>query len=116
VGVLPAGVALDDSLAQRPSGSQGSDAPGPPALAVREGGSAGAAFSVVFMGMGDPLANYQRVLAAVHHICDPVRDGFEISQRSVTVSTVGIVPADLPPRRRGPLAEPLHALRRRITR
>ncbi len=49
--------------------------------------------NVVFMGMGEPLANYQRMLAAVRRICDPVPDGFGISQRGVTVSTVGLVPA-----------------------
>ncbi len=49
--------------------------------------------NVVFMGMGEPLANYQRTLAAVRRICDPVPRGFGISQRSVTVSTVGLVPA-----------------------
>jgi 23S rRNA (adenine2503-C2)-methyltransferase len=65
------------------------------AAAVREGalGRPGRLSNVVFMGMGEPLANYQRVLAAVHRICDPVPDGFGISQRGVTVSTVGIVPA-----------------------
>jgi 23S rRNA (adenine2503-C2)-methyltransferase len=49
--------------------------------------------NVVFMGMGEPLANYKRVLDAVHRICDPAPDGLGISQRSVTVSTVGLVPA-----------------------
>jgi 23S rRNA (adenine2503-C2)-methyltransferase len=33
------------------------------------------------------------VLRAVHRITDPVPDGLGISQRSVTVSTVGLVPA-----------------------
>jgi 23S rRNA (adenine2503-C2)-methyltransferase len=56
-------------------------------------GRPGRLSNVVFMGMGEPLANYPRVLAAVHRICDPVPDGFGISQRGVTVSTVGLVPA-----------------------
>jgi 23S rRNA (adenine2503-C2)-methyltransferase len=47
--------------------------------------------NVVFMGMGEPLANYARVLAAVHRITSP--SGFGISARSVTVSTVGLAPA-----------------------
>jgi 23S rRNA (adenine2503-C2)-methyltransferase len=47
----------------------------------------------VFMGMGEPLANYASVLRAVRRITDPVPDGLGISQRSVTVSTVGLVPA-----------------------
>lgn len=49
--------------------------------------------NVVFMGMGEPLANYNRVLAAVRRIIDKPPNGFGISQRSVTVSTVGLVPA-----------------------
>ena len=49
--------------------------------------------NVVFMGMGEPLANYRRVIDALHRICDPAPAGLGISQRSVTVSTVGLVPA-----------------------
>ena len=45
------------------------------------------------MGMGEPLANYASVLAAVRRLTDPVPSGLGISQRSVTVSTVGLVPA-----------------------
>jgi 23S rRNA (adenine2503-C2)-methyltransferase len=45
------------------------------------------------MGMGEPLANYASVLAAVRRITDPAPDGLGISQRAVTVSTVGLVPA-----------------------
>jgi 23S rRNA (adenine2503-C2)-methyltransferase len=48
---------------------------------------------VVFMGMGEPLANYNSVLTAVRRITDPAPTGLGISQRSVTVSTVGLVPA-----------------------
>ena len=49
--------------------------------------------NVVFMGMGEPLANYVSVLAAVRRLTDPVPEGMGISQRSITVSTVGLVPA-----------------------
>jgi len=49
--------------------------------------------NVVFMGMGEPLANYADVVAAVRRLTDPVPEGMGISQRSVTVSTVGLVPA-----------------------
>ncbi len=49
--------------------------------------------NVVFMGMGEPLANYSRVLAAVRRIIAPPPHGFGISARSVTVSTVGLAPA-----------------------
>ena len=49
--------------------------------------------NVVFMGMGEPLANYANVVAAVRRLTDPVPEGMGISRRSVTVSTVGLVPA-----------------------
>lgn len=49
--------------------------------------------NIVFMGMGEPLANYARVVAAVQRITAPPPDGFGISVRSVTVSTVGLAPA-----------------------
>ncbi|MCV7150867.1 23S rRNA (adenine(2503)-C(2))-methyltransferase RlmN [Mycolicibacterium pyrenivorans] len=49
--------------------------------------------NVVFMGMGEPLANYNRVLAAVRRITASSPNGFGISARSVTVSTVGLAPA-----------------------
>ena len=45
------------------------------------------------MGMGEPLANYKNVIGAVRRLTDPVPSGLGISQRSVTVSTVGLVPA-----------------------
>jgi 23S rRNA (adenine2503-C2)-methyltransferase len=62
------------------------------------GGIAGSArggrlSNVVFMGMGEPLANYNRVLGAVKRIIAPPPHGFGISARSVTVSTVGLAPA-----------------------
>ena len=49
--------------------------------------------NIVFMGMGEPLANYNRVVAAVRRIVAASPDGFGISARSVTVSTVGLAPA-----------------------
>jgi len=49
--------------------------------------------NVVFMGMGEPLANYPAVIGALRRMTDPVPDGMGISQRSITVSTVGLVPA-----------------------
>jgi 23S rRNA (adenine2503-C2)-methyltransferase len=48
---------------------------------------------VVFMGMGEPLANYVRVRDAVRRLTDPAPDGLGLSQRHITVSTVGLVPA-----------------------
>jgi 23S rRNA (adenine2503-C2)-methyltransferase len=49
--------------------------------------------NVVFMGMGEPLANYNAVLSAVRRLTDPSPSGLGLSQRHVTVSTVGLVPA-----------------------
>jgi 23S rRNA (adenine2503-C2)-methyltransferase len=56
-------------------------------------GGAGRVSNVVFMGMGEPLANYNAVLGAVRRLTDPAPDGLGISQRGITVSTVGLVPA-----------------------
>jgi 23S rRNA (adenine2503-C2)-methyltransferase len=47
--------------------------------------------NIVFMGMGEPLANYNAVVRALRNITDPNPDGLGISARSVTVSTVGLV-------------------------
>ncbi|MDF2577499.1 MAG: rlmn3 [Chlamydiales bacterium] len=44
---------------------------------------------IVFMGMGEPLENYDNVVAAVKQLISP--DILGISQRRVTISTVGIV-------------------------
>jgi len=44
--------------------------------------------NVVFMGMGEPLANYDATAAAVRAVIDP--DRFGISARRVTVSTIGL--------------------------
>jgi 23S rRNA (adenine2503-C2)-methyltransferase len=63
-------------------------------VAAREMAKTGERLSnVVFMGMGEPLANYKRVLAAFRRITDAAPDGLGLSQRSVTISTVGLVPA-----------------------
>ncbi len=56
-------------------------------------GGVGRISNVVFMGMGEPMANYGRVIAAVRRLTDPAPHGLGLSQRSVTVSTVGLVPA-----------------------
>jgi 23S rRNA (adenine2503-C2)-methyltransferase len=49
--------------------------------------------NVVFMGMGEPLANYNRVVGALHRLVDPAPHGLGLSQRNIVVSTVGLVPA-----------------------
>ncbi|WP_106398046.1 23S rRNA (adenine(2503)-C(2))-methyltransferase RlmN [Actinocorallia populi] len=56
-------------------------------------GGPGRVSNIVFMGMGEPLANYKAVLGAVRRITEPAPAGLGISQRGVTVSTVGLVPA-----------------------
>ena len=65
------------------------------AVAARDGalGMPARLSNVVFMGMGEPLANYKRVVDAVRRITAPAPDGLGISARGVTVSTVGLVPA-----------------------
>ncbi len=56
-------------------------------------GGPGRVGNVVFMGMGEPLANYSRVIAALRRLTDPQPHGLGLSQRHLTVSTVGLVPA-----------------------
>lgn len=65
------------------------------AAAARDGllGAPTRLSNVVFMGMGEPMANYRRVVDAVRRITAPAPDGLGISARGVTVSTVGLVPA-----------------------
>ncbi|MDP9466129.1 MAG: 23S rRNA (adenine(2503)-C(2))-methyltransferase RlmN [Actinomycetota bacterium] len=58
-----------------------------------ESARSGRVSNVVFMGMGEPLANYKRVVDAVRRITEPAPHGIGIGQRSVVVSTVGLVPA-----------------------
>jgi len=55
-------------------------------------GGPGRVSNVVFMGMGEPLANYKAVIGAVRRLTDPAPDGLGMSARGVTVSTVGLVP------------------------
>jgi 23S rRNA (adenine2503-C2)-methyltransferase len=51
--------------------------------------------NIVFMGMGEPLANYARVLTAVKRMIAPAPEGLGMSARRITVSSVGLVPAIL---------------------
>jgi len=55
-------------------------------------GGAGRVSNVVFMGMGEPMANYKAVIESVRRMIDPPPDGLGMSARGVTVSTVGLVP------------------------
>lgn len=46
--------------------------------------------NLVFMGMGEPLANYDQLMQAIRLVCgDP---GFELSPKRIVISTVGLVP------------------------
>ena len=65
--------------------------------------------NVVFMGMGEPLANYDTTWAAVHRL----HDDLGLSARRITISTVGRRARHAPTRARGP---PGHAWRCRCTR
>lgn len=46
--------------------------------------------NIVFMGMGEPMQNFDRVLKAIDILCDPA--GADMARRRITVSTCGIVP------------------------
>ena len=48
--------------------------------------------NIVFMGMGEPMANYNAVLGAIRMVLAPSPNGFGMSARGITVSTVGLVP------------------------
>src|SRR3954470_13236931 len=75
-------------------------------------GGPGRLSNVVFMGMGEPLANYPRVRKTLDALLTPAPRGLGLSQRSVTVSTVGLVPGIRRLTEEGlhvPLAVSLHA-------
>ena len=46
--------------------------------------------NIVFMGMGEPLANYDALWQAIEMLNSP--DGFGLSARSMTISTAGLIP------------------------
>ena len=48
--------------------------------------------NVVFMGVGEPMRNYEAVLAAARRMNAPAPEGFGIGARRITVSTCGVVP------------------------
>ena len=51
--------------------------------------------NIVFMGMGEPLANYNRLMQAIRTMLAPQPDGLGMSARGITVSSVGLAPAIL---------------------
>jgi 23S rRNA (adenine2503-C2)-methyltransferase len=58
---------------------------------LQQGGDGvGRITNVVFMGMGEPLANYANVMSAVRIMHDP--ECFNVGARRITISTVGVPP------------------------
>ncbi len=55
-------------------------------------GGPGRVNNIVFMGMGEPMANYKAVVGACRRLTDESPDGYGMSARGITVSTVGLVP------------------------
>jgi len=52
--------------------------------------------NIVLMGMGEPFANYNTVMAAVQRLMEPhAQGGFGLGARKITISTVGLVPSIL---------------------
>ncbi len=69
-------------LAQRElSGSRAAESAGVRSRAIT---------NIVFMGMGEPLANYRNVVPAMQIFMDDL--GYDLSRRRVTLSTSGLVP------------------------
>ena len=78
---LSAGEIVDQAVAAARALARGEVGDGPVRLS-----------NVVFMGMGEPLANYRPVVAALRALTAPAPDGLGLSARGITVSTVGLVP------------------------
>ena len=55
-------------------------------------GGPGRVSNVVFMGMGEPMANYKAVIGAIRRLTEKAPDGLGMSARGITLSTVGLVP------------------------
>ena len=55
-------------------------------------GGIGRVNNLVFMGMGEPMANYNSVIGAIRRLTEPAPAGFGMSARGITVSTVGLGP------------------------
>jgi len=78
---LSAGEIVDQAVAAARALGRGEVGDGPVRLS-----------NVVFMGMGEPLANYGPVVTALRALTTPAPDGLGLSARGITVSTVGLVP------------------------
>ena len=87
----PARAACSATCPPPRSSSRSSPAPGRWPAARCPGGP-GRVSNVVFMGMGEPMANYKAVIGAVRRLTDPRPTASACRARGVTVSTVGLVP------------------------
>ena len=56
-------------------------------------GGPGRVNNIVFMGMGEPLANYRPVATVCKRLNAPAPEGFGMGARHITVSTVGLAAA-----------------------
>ena len=65
------------------------DRPAPVAASQLRYG-AGTITNIVFMGIGEPLDNYNNVIRAIRILND--KDAFKIGARKITISTCGIIP------------------------
>jgi 23S rRNA (adenine2503-C2)-methyltransferase len=75
-------------------GGLGGDQKSPPldeARGIHFRAPEGMPWNIVIMGMGEPLLNYDATVAALRILMD--REGFAISPKKLTLSTVGILPA-----------------------
>ena len=83
-------------------------------------GGPGRVSNVVFMGMGEPMANYKAVIGAVRRLTDPAPDGLGMSARGITRQHRRPGPADQPAGRGGhpghARAEPARPRRRAAQR
>jgi 23S rRNA (adenine2503-C2)-methyltransferase len=59
-------------------------------VAQRDNSSSDASFNIVFMGMGEPLHNYDNVMKAIRILHD--EDGLNMSMSRITLSTAGMLP------------------------
>lgn len=70
------------------------DFPALPALRSGTKPAIRAVSNIVFMGMGEPLYNFEAVCQAIHVLSDG--EGLSLSKRRITVSTAGVVPQIVP--------------------
>ena len=83
----PAGDVADEGYEL---GDESADDDGPAYASPAEGPTR--VSNVVFMGMGEALANYKAAIGAIRRLTDPAPDGLGMSARAITMSTVGLVP------------------------